>query len=163
MEIRKINIGCGRNYRKGYINIDINKKEKVDKIVDLNKKLPFESNSIFEVYCWNVLEHIKNFKELMEEIYRILKPGGIFIFRVPIAGTIPFYMSPDHITTINPYTMILFTNKSKAPYFKSKCKFKIKKLNVTTPLIHIKFPYRFFLLNSVINNLFTGIEGIFEK
>ena len=45
--------------------------------------LPFEDNSFDFILCNHVLEHIQNDKKAMQELYRILKPGGIGIFQIP--------------------------------------------------------------------------------
>ncbi|MEI6866425.1 class I SAM-dependent methyltransferase, partial [Flavicella sp.] len=45
--------------------------------------LPFKDNSYDVIFCNHVLEHIKNDKKAMQELYRILKPGGIGIFQIP--------------------------------------------------------------------------------
>jgi len=46
-------------------------------------KLPFEDNSFDFILCNHVLEHIPDDKKAMQELYRILKPGGIGIFQIP--------------------------------------------------------------------------------
>ena len=47
------------------------------------RRLPFGDSSFDYVICSEVLEHIIEFEEVIEEINRILKPGGIFqqVFR----------------------------------------------------------------------------------
>lgn len=45
--------------------------------------LPFENNSFDFILCNHVLEHIPDDKKAMQELYRILKPGGIGIFQIP--------------------------------------------------------------------------------
>lgn len=45
--------------------------------------LPFEDNSFDFILCNHVLEHIPNDKKAMQELYRILKPGGVGIFQIP--------------------------------------------------------------------------------
>ena len=47
------------------------------------RKLPFRDSSFDYVICSEVLEHIIEFEEVIEEINRILKPGGIFSASVP--------------------------------------------------------------------------------
>lgn len=46
--------------------------------------LPFESESIGSVYSNSVLEHVSDLEKSLSEIYRILKPNGIFMFTVPV-------------------------------------------------------------------------------
>jgi len=45
--------------------------------------LPFEDNSFDFILCNHVLEHIPNDTQAMQELYRILKPGGTGIFQIP--------------------------------------------------------------------------------
>src|SRR3990172_1340565 len=47
------------------------------------KKMPFRSNSFASILSVSVLEHISRVDEVLAEIYRVLKVGGIFIFTVP--------------------------------------------------------------------------------
>lgn len=45
--------------------------------------LPFEDNSFDFILCNHVLEHIPDDKKAMEELYRILQPGGTAILQIP--------------------------------------------------------------------------------
>ncbi len=45
--------------------------------------LPFEDNSFDFIFCNHVLEHIPDDKKAMQELFRILKPGGTGIFQIP--------------------------------------------------------------------------------
>lgn len=42
--------------------------------------IPFQENSFDLVSCCDVLEHIDNWQDTIEEIARVLKPGGLFLF-----------------------------------------------------------------------------------
>ena len=66
------------------INIDINKDNKPDIVRDLNKGLPFSDNTIDAIFCEHTLEHIQDIRFLIEEIYRVLKPEGVFNYIVPL-------------------------------------------------------------------------------
>lgn len=46
--------------------------------------LPFEENSYDLILCNHVLEHIPEDQKAMEELYRVLKPGGTLIAQVPL-------------------------------------------------------------------------------
>ena len=45
--------------------------------------LPFKDESFDFILCNHVLEHIPNDKKAMEELYRILRPGGTAILQIP--------------------------------------------------------------------------------
>ncbi|MCK0189745.1 class I SAM-dependent methyltransferase [Arenibacter sp. F20364] len=45
--------------------------------------LPFTDNSFDVILCNHVLEHIPDDTKAMEELYRVLKPGGWGVFQIP--------------------------------------------------------------------------------
>lgn len=74
-EIR-LNLGCGSEDLKLYINGDIKKDKGVEILVDLDSPLPFKSNSCDEVRLAGVIAHVKHPLKLRAEVDRILKDGG---------------------------------------------------------------------------------------
>lgn len=48
--------------------------------------LPFRNNTFDNVVSGDVLEHVKDKQKYLEEAYRVLKPGGIFVVNTPRAG-----------------------------------------------------------------------------
>jgi SAM-dependent methyltransferase len=55
----------------------------IDEASDLNEKLNFSDSAFDTVILTDVLEHIYNPRLLLNEIYRVLKPGGKVIIAVP--------------------------------------------------------------------------------
>ena len=45
--------------------------------------LPFDDNSYDVIFCNHVLEHIPDDTKAMQELYRVMKPGGYGIFQIP--------------------------------------------------------------------------------
>lgn len=45
--------------------------------------LPFENNTYDIIFCNHVLEHIPDDQKAMQELYRVLKPGGMAILQIP--------------------------------------------------------------------------------
>jgi predicted SAM-dependent methyltransferase len=94
--MNKLNLGCGRDLKEGYTNLDI-----VDyggnQVHDLNSfPYPFEANSFDEIFASHVLEHLNDFNKAITELYRILKPGGILIVYAPFFLNTKYFGDPDH-------------------------------------------------------------------
>lgn len=73
------------------------------KIFDINKKIPFKNAYFDAVYCGEVLEHVFDVDNLIDEIKRVLKPKGYAIITVPniaawynrglmVLGYLPFWV-----------------------------------------------------------------------
>lgn len=83
-KMRKLNLGCGRDKREGYINVDCVEEFKPDVCMDLNK-LPylFKDNTFDEVLMKHVIEHLDKPLEVLKELHRICKPHAIIIINTP--------------------------------------------------------------------------------
>jgi len=81
----KLNIGCGWKKEKGFINIDSAKEVKPDKIVNIEKGLPFPDNYFDYIYSSHALEHINpsKWKFALNEIGRVAKDGCILELDLP--------------------------------------------------------------------------------
>ena len=60
--------------------------------------LPFEDDSYDVILCNHVLEHIPDDTKAMQELYRVLKPGGMGIFQIPQDLTRSTTFADDSIT-----------------------------------------------------------------
>ncbi|AGS20631.1 methyltransferase domain-containing protein [Rhizobium etli] len=52
-------------------------------VADLNLTLPIANDTYDNVICFNTLEHIQEDRHLLQELLRVLKPGGRFVVTVP--------------------------------------------------------------------------------
>ena len=159
----KLHLGCGHDYKKDYINVDNSSHVKVDVVWDLNKfPYPFDDNSAELIIGKNVMEHLDDAVRFMEEVHRILKPRGKFKFRVPLAFTVVDAVDITHKQHFTPRVFDMFFGKFKS-YTITKAKFG-GKIWITIPKFHqLRFPKQLFYLNSIINNIFTGLEGELYK
>ena len=81
LSILKLNLGCGKDLRRGYVNVDFTAG---DVQWDLRKvPWPWLDNSADEILMWHVLEHLPDTTDAMTEVRRILKPGGVFWGQCP--------------------------------------------------------------------------------
>lgn len=82
----KVNLGCGRDKRPGYVNVDVRPDVEPDLVWNLEKlPLPFQDNSVEEVLMKDVLEHVswRRVEELLRDVYRIMRPGARLYVQVP--------------------------------------------------------------------------------
>lgn len=71
---------------KKQTNIDYTTTDLLSPLADVKAdicNLPFEDNTYDIILCNHVLEHIPNDTKAMQELYRVLKPGGMGIFQIP--------------------------------------------------------------------------------
>lgn len=83
--MKKLNLGCGTDIRKDYINIDFINGNGVDIVHNLNQTpYPFEDDYFDEIYASHVLEHLDgDWFKIIKELYRIMKRGGRLLIKVP--------------------------------------------------------------------------------
>lgn len=65
------------------VSLDLLPHRNPDIIADVEKSLPIQDSEYDHVLCFNLLEHLYHKKHLLNEVKRILKPGGTFIGYVP--------------------------------------------------------------------------------
>jgi len=85
-----VNLGCGNNWREGWINIDVVSNSPYVKAYDLRKGIPLENESADFVYSSHMLEHLgkREAENFIRECFRVLKKGGIIRIAVPDLETI---------------------------------------------------------------------------
>ncbi len=104
----KLHLGCGNDYKKGYVNCDISKEVNPDKVVNLEKKLPFKDNSVSGVVANHVLEHVHNFIPLMHELHRICKKDALIRIKTPFYAAWGQFNDPTHVRFFTPFTFGYF-------------------------------------------------------
>ena len=124
--MKRLHLGCGLEYKEGWINLDFNEKLKIDVSHDLEKfPYPFEDNTFDEIFTENTLEHLKDVVKVMEELHRISKPNARTEIIVPhYSGCMAF----SHLTHKSFFGSGTFSNFEKDSWEKySEVEFKILK------------------------------------
>jgi SAM-dependent methyltransferase len=93
---RLMDFGCGSKPYKSmfqveeYIGVDFHNEghphdnEQIDVFYD-GEKLPFENSYFDSVLCSEVFEHVFNLDEVLTEINRVMKPGGMILITCPFS------------------------------------------------------------------------------
>jgi SAM-dependent methyltransferase len=125
MQAKTLDLGCGRVPQNPFqaqevFGIDIldspdGRIRRADLAIE---SIPFEDGMFDFVTAFDFLEHIPRllycphrrnaFVELMSDIYRVLKPSGIFLSKTPAYPHAPAFMDPTHVNVISEGTFSLY-------------------------------------------------------
>jgi len=161
---RMLDFGCGSKPYKDliavdeYIGLDIknsghsHKNEQIDIFYD-GKRIPFDANHFDSVLSTEVFEHVFNIDEVINELFRVIKPGGHLVI------TIPFVWIEHEI----PYDFARYTSFG-ITHLLNKAGFEIMVMEKTTNSVETIFQlwniyiYQCLLpSNQIVKLLFTPI------
>ena len=137
----KLHLGCGNNYKEGYINCDISDKLKIDRIINLEEKLPFDNDSVEEIIIEHCLEHINNLYPLLEEFQRICKDEAIIKIKVPYFSSESAFSTITHIRFFTLTSFDIMDKDNNLHYDAPNVNFKTikKKLNFRIKILELLF------------------------
>jgi predicted SAM-dependent methyltransferase len=90
----KLDLGCGKFIKPGFLGFDISKECNADVIQDLNLGIPCRDNEVIEIHSSHFLEHAADEHFILREIHRVCKPNATVTITVPLFEI----LSPDHKT-----------------------------------------------------------------
>ncbi len=91
----RLNLGACDRRQEGFLSVDI--VPPADVVTDLSQRWPWKDSSVDEVIAFDVIEHIADRIHFMNELHRVLKPGGIATIETPNASRgAGFYQDPTH-------------------------------------------------------------------
>jgi SAM-dependent methyltransferase len=94
-----LDLGCGPNKKEGFLGIDQFPFPNVDHVLALGREpLPFGDGSVDEVHASHFLEHLTATErcQLLNELYRVMKPGAKATIITPHWGSSRAYGDPTH-------------------------------------------------------------------
>lgn len=97
----KLNVGCGTDYKDGWINIDNNSDNNIEKLDlnwDLRNPLPFDEGTVDYIFNEHLIEHltVEEGRRVLADLMRVLKPGGILRIATPdLKDAVELYLNPN--------------------------------------------------------------------
>jgi SAM-dependent methyltransferase len=126
-----LSVGCGgKPPQNDLIRLDISSEVNPDIVWDLEKTpYPFDDSSFPEIECLDVIEHLPNIPNTLEEFYRILKPGGLLKITTPHFSCANSYIDPTHRWHLSYFSFDYFSERHNLSYY-SKARYQIKSRHI---------------------------------
>ena len=119
-----MNLGSGKDYRPGWLNVDILARAEPDVVLDLAAPMTLpltlptvsggevllESGSLSRIYANNVLEHVPDLPALMTNLLGLLAEGGEVEIEVPYEKAPTAWQDPTHVRAMNENSWIYYTD-----------------------------------------------------
>jgi len=136
------------------------KKNEFDNVffnVGVGENIEFEDDFFDEIYCMEVLEHVTDFEETINEIKRVLKKDGRLTLTVPLKESeiILMKLNPNYFEQAGHNR--LFSKEDILNELKTH-KFEIKKYTAYNSIEHIYWAYAFKKGRNIVNQL-----GVIDK
>lgn len=118
----RLQIGSGKDYMPGWLNLDILPRAEPDLLLDLSVPLtlpakldsaltgPVElrADALDFIYANNVLEHVGDLTQLMTNCLRLLRTGGQMLIEVPYEKAPSAWQDPTHVRAFNENSWIYY-------------------------------------------------------
>jgi hypothetical protein len=115
----RLDLGCGSRKAEGFVGMDAIATEATDVVHDLlDVPWPFAEGSVAECRAFHVVEHLPQaclgcqrkdgLVAFMEEVYRILEPGGTITITGPYYRSIRAWQDPTHTRALTELTFCYF-------------------------------------------------------
>jgi glycosyltransferase involved in cell wall biosynthesis len=120
-----IDLGAAHNKPKGFLGLD---RSDSDISCDLNEGIPFDDGEVGVVRAVDILEHLDPVR-IMNEIYRVLAPGGWLAAAVPSTDGRGAFQDPSHTSFWNENSFWYYTNPEYAKYVPDvNCRFQVSRV-----------------------------------
>lgn len=153
--MKKLNIGCGKEIKGGFVNLDSVKLSGVDVVHNLDVyPWPFKKDEFNYVVSNHVLEHLDSIIKPIEEIWKITKNKAHILIEVPVFPSIGAMADPTHKQFYTYRTFDYFRPEDSLNYY-SKARFNIISKNIifTKPLFFFGW---FFNLSISMQKFYTN-------
>jgi SAM-dependent methyltransferase len=119
----QVNLGSGKDYKAGWLNLDVIDRTEPDLVLDLGKPQDFpvkavtrfgtemvlEAGSVDKVCANNVLQKSSDLGRLMSNTLKLLTKGGTFEIEVPYEQAATAWQDPTHLRAMNENSWIYYT------------------------------------------------------
>lgn len=107
-----LDLGAAHNRPPGYLGVDQHPGEDVDIVATLPAPLDLEDGSVGVIRAFDFLEHVADKVGLVNELYRLLAPGGILLSMTPSTDGRGAFQDPTHVAFYNENSFWYYTERA---------------------------------------------------
>ncbi len=124
-----LDIGCGCNKTADAIGLDHHPGSDADVLADFEQGFfPFADASFDRVICSHVIEHVRSPVRLMEECWRVLRPGGTLLVKTPHYTHWTSWGDPTHYHHFGSHALRHFCQPQSTVYY--RCRYSMISLDL---------------------------------
>ena len=104
----RLNLGCSDRAVPGFLGVDLADGPATDIVTDLRDVWPWDMDSVDEILAHDIIEHLPDKIFTMNELHRVLKPGGRVEISVPTTDGPGAFQDPTHVSFWNRRSFLYF-------------------------------------------------------
>lgn len=137
-----IDLGGAFNAPEGYLKVDL--RDNCDIKCDLNGRWPFGDGKVGIVRAFHIFEHLPDQIHTMNELYRVLAPGGFAFIEVPSTDGRGAWQDPTHKSFWNENSFFYYTRQDQARFIQPESKARFQE-----SLLKTHFPNEWYQSNNI--------------
>jgi O-antigen biosynthesis protein len=109
-DLLALDLGAAHNHPPAYLGVDQYPGEGVDIIATLPDRLPLEDSSVGVIRAVDFLEHVADKVAVINELHRVLAPGGLLLSLTPSTDGRGAFQDPTHVAFYNENSFWYYTD-----------------------------------------------------
>ena len=134
----KLNLRCYDMLLPGYVNVDVHPAPGVT-VADLRENWPWPDSSVDHIRAFDIIEHLPDKIFTMNEMWRVLRPGGQAEIAVPTTDGTGAWQDPTHVSFWNRRSFLYYEagnpyRERFAEFYNISAKFNVVKEHIDRSL-----------------------------
>lgn len=133
-DLLALDLGAAHSKPEGYLGVDQFDGPGVDYVHSFPAQIGFAESSVGVIRAVDFLEHVEDKVAMMNEIHRLLAPGGLLLSMTPSTDGRGAFQDPTHVAFWNENSFWYFTDRQYANYVPSiTAKFQTSRMVTSFP------------------------------